>query len=79
MSQRVTVKIDGNEAEIVVGPEWFDLDVDVQQRSWDKAVATAQKQGWFLVESLHPAADPRHCMHIDADGTEHHYLLRNDQ
>lgn len=63
----------GCDGEIVVRAGFYAL--PMAGALWDRAVRTAQKRGWWLVEALDPSADPRHCMHIDADSTEHHYLL----
>lgn len=78
MQSRIVVKINDvdDTAELVVAPEWFSLSDSERQGTWDAAVRLAQANGYFLTEALFPAADPRHCMHIDPDGTEHHYLAR---
>lgn len=64
---------EGLDGEIVVRPGFYAL--PMAGALWDKAVRTAQSRGWWLAEALDPSIDPRHSMHIDADGTEHHYLL----
>ena len=61
--------------EIVVHPTFYELEDDEMQRQWDACVTGASRAGFYLVEALIPDADPRHTMHIERNGTEHHYLM----
>ena len=78
MSETVEVKISEDHAEIVVRPEFYELE-HAAPIMWDVAVSQAQAQGYYMVEALVPAIDSRLCMEIDSDGTEHHYLVTRDQ
>lgn len=73
----ITVKISDADcvAEIEVKPGFYRLPGVIPQTQWDRAVRRAARAGFFLVEALVPDMDPRWCMEIDPDGTEHHYLV----
>lgn len=64
---------EGYDGEIVVRPGFHTS--AMAGTLWDQAIRAAHARGWWLVNALDPSVDPRHCMHIDDDGTEHHYLL----
>ena len=78
MSETIEVKIRDNCAEIIVAPAFYELG-DAAPIMWDVAVSQAAAQGYYMVEALVPAIDPRLCMEIDQDGTEHHYLVTREQ
>lgn len=69
----ISVNIGDEQGEIIVRSGFYEL--AEAPAMWDRAVRRAQTEGWWLPEALNPSGDPRHSMHVDLDGTEHHYLV----